>query len=51
MVEASPEAIADAGIETADIDAAWFSICLEEQKASASPRFRWRKRSGFLISL
>jgi acetyl-CoA C-acetyltransferase len=36
MVEAYREAIADAGIETADIDAAWFSICLEEQSVGKS---------------
>ena len=36
MVEAYQEALADAGIETKDIGAAWFATCLEEQSVGKS---------------
>src|SRR6266404_3365071 len=36
MVEAYQEAITDAGIETKDIDAAWFATCLEEHGVGKS---------------
>lgn len=36
MIESYREALADAGIETKDIDAAWFSTCLEEQSGGKS---------------
>lgn len=36
MVEAYSEAVADAGIETSDIGAAWFSTALEEQSVGKS---------------
>jgi acetyl-CoA C-acetyltransferase len=36
MVEAYEEALADAGIETRDIDAAWFATSLEEQSVGKS---------------
>ncbi len=36
MVEAYTEAVADAGIETADIGAAWFSTAIEEQGVGKS---------------
>ena len=36
MQESYSEALADAGIETKDIDAAWFSTCFEEQSVGKS---------------
>ena len=36
MVEAYQEALADAGIETKDIGAAWFATCMEEQSVGKS---------------
>lgn len=36
MVEAYQEALGEAGIETKDIDAAWFSTCMEEQSVGKS---------------
>jgi acetyl-CoA C-acetyltransferase len=36
MVEAYTEALADAGIGTEDIEAAWFSTCIEEQSVGKS---------------
>lgn len=36
MVEAYQEALADAGIETKNINAAWFSTCIEEQSVGKS---------------
>jgi len=36
MVEAFQEAIADAGIEKKDIDAAWFSSCFDEVNVGKS---------------
>lgn len=36
MIESYLEALADAGIETTDIDAAWFSTCLEETSVGKS---------------
>jgi len=36
MQEAYGEALADAGIETKDIDAAWFATCFEEQSVGKS---------------
>lgn len=36
MVEAYEEALADAGIESKDITAAWFATCLEEQSVGKS---------------
>ena len=44
MVEAYKEAIADAGIDTNQIDAAWFSTAIDEVSMSASRASRCRRR-------
>jgi acetyl-CoA C-acetyltransferase len=36
MVEAYQEALTDSGIETMDLDAAWFATCIEEQSVGKS---------------
>ena len=44
MVEAYLEALQDAGIETSQIDAAWFSTHIDEQSVSARAARRCRSR-------
>ena len=46
MVEAFDEALADAGIETKQIDAAWLATAIEEQHVGKSATFRWRSLCG-----